>query len=82
MTPDIRQAALLRSLESLLDEPVRPLARFIQPPLEDPARMNAAPDNYHPSPFGIEVYSDAAVEALLGGSLGERVRRLSARGSP
>ena len=33
-------------------------------PVPDPARMNSAPDNFHPSIWGMEFYSDALIEGL------------------
>jgi hypothetical protein len=38
---------------------------YVQMPMPPPERMNAAPDNFHPSLWGMEFYAKAVAEALV-----------------
>ncbi|MFC3230498.1 SGNH/GDSL hydrolase family protein [Marinibaculum pumilum] len=66
MAPQFRgpDAALWDSLEAAAGQKVRSLLSVWPEDLEDPARINNAPTDYHPSPFGMQVIATAIADIL------------------
>ncbi len=66
MAPQLRRndAALWRSLEAAAGQAVRSLLSAWPAELDDPARMNNSPTDYHPSPFGMQVIAGAIADIL------------------
>jgi lysophospholipase L1-like esterase len=56
---------LLESLTRTTGWPVEETTHWISMPLDRPERMNMAPDNFHPSEFGIALYADAVAKMLI-----------------
>jgi len=66
-------AALLESLEQVTGKKVLRTTDYVKLPIEQPERMKAAPDNEHPSLWGMRLYAEAIAEALIqDGSLERR----------
>jgi hypothetical protein len=65
--------ALLESLEQVTGKKVLRTTDYVKMPIEQPERMKAAPDNEHPSLWGMSLYAEAIAEALIqDGSLERR----------
>jgi hypothetical protein len=60
-----REGNLLKSLYDITDFPVVETLDHVDLPVESPERMNASPNNYHPSRWGMDFYTDALLHALL-----------------
>jgi lysophospholipase L1-like esterase len=60
-----QQKALLDSLETITGRTVLRTTDYIEMPVPQAERMNAAPDNFHPSRWGMELYAKAVAEALV-----------------
>jgi hypothetical protein len=60
-----QQQRLLESLTALTGHKVYRLLDYVAMPLERPERMNVAPENYHPSRWGMEFYARTVTELLL-----------------
>ena len=60
-----QQQALLESLETMTGRRVLRTTDYIKMPVPRAERMNAAPDNFHPSLWGMELYANAVAEALV-----------------
>ena len=61
---NFNEEALLRSLRELSEFPMIETLANMPTPVENPERMNSAPDNFHPSLWGMELYADALIEGL------------------
>ncbi len=59
-----RRQQLWESLERHSGRKIHPLYHHFPKPLDRPERMNAAPDNFHPSHFGMELYAKAIADVL------------------
>lgn len=57
--------ALLESLEQVTGKKVLRTTDFVSMPVERPERMNATPDDSHPSLWGMEFYANAVAKALM-----------------
>ena len=66
--------ALLESLERVTGKKVLRTTDYIKMPVEQPERMKAAPDDEHPSLWGMNLYADAVSEAIIReGALAKRL---------
>ncbi|MBO6784885.1 MAG: SGNH/GDSL hydrolase family protein [Alphaproteobacteria bacterium] len=70
---NFNEESLLRSLLELTRFPVIETLENTETPVENPERMNSAPDNYHPSIWGMELYADALIEGLERGGFLESI---------
>ena len=59
-----QQKALLDSLETMTGLTVLRTTDYIKMPVPQAERMNTAPDDFHPSLWGMELYANAVAEAL------------------
>ncbi len=59
------EQCLLDSLTRTTGWPIEETTRWTTMPLDKPERMNMAPDNFHPSEFGIELYAEAVAKMLI-----------------
>jgi len=66
--------ALLGSLERVTGKKVLRTTDYIKMPVEQPERMKAAPDNEHPSLWGMNLYAEAVAEALMEDGSLERIK--------
>jgi len=60
-----QQRALLDSLHTMTRRTVLRTTDYVQMPMPQPELMNVAPDNFHPSLWGMEFYAKAVAEALV-----------------
>lgn len=60
-----QEQSLLESLYESTEFTKVETLEHVELPVEKPERMNKSPDNYHPSAWGMEFYTDAFVRALL-----------------
>jgi hypothetical protein len=59
-----REASLLKSLAETTGWTIHGTLPYVSLPVDQPERMNAAPDNYHPSLWGMEFYAKTATRML------------------
>jgi hypothetical protein len=69
-----QEASLLESLEHATGKKAFRTTDYIKMPIEQPERMKAAPDNEHPSFWGMSLYAEAIAEALIQKGCLERPR--------
>jgi hypothetical protein len=67
-----QEQALLRSLESISGGKILRTTDYVSMPVERPGRLNASPDDRHPSLWGMEFYANAVAEALIREKVVER----------
>lgn len=60
-----QETGLLESLEKGTGKQVLRTTDFVKMPVEQPERINASPDDYHPSLWGRRFYAEAVAEALF-----------------
>lgn len=60
-----QEASLLESLEQVTGKKVFRTTDYVKMPIEQPERMKAAPDNEHPSLWGMSLYAEAIAEAFI-----------------
>jgi hypothetical protein len=70
-----QEQALLESLEKLVEVKILGTTDYIAMPAENPERMNSAPDDFHPSLWGMEIYAGAVADALTKETRAKRVGR-------
>ncbi len=61
---NFHEERLLKSLEETTGKTIYKTTDYIKMPVERPERMNASETNFHPSEWGMELYSDAVTEVL------------------
>lgn len=59
------QSDLLQSFERLLGRKALRTTDYTPLPLENPERLNAADNDFHPSPWAMEFYADVVAEMLI-----------------
>lgn len=73
MVPGPHDEALWKSLEKITRHTAYRLTNYLKMPLKDAEKMNASPTNFHPSPWGMDLYANAIAEALIrNGVVGEK----------
>ncbi|HEY9081029.1 SGNH/GDSL hydrolase family protein [Magnetovibrio sp.] len=65
MIPGQHDEELWASLERVTGQNVLPLTQYMPMPLKDAEKMNASPTNFHPSPWGMDLYANAIADALM-----------------
>ncbi len=58
------EASLLESLKNLTQYEMVETLRNLKEPLQNPEKMNASPTNYHPSLWGMKMYSKVIINGL------------------
>jgi len=65
MIPAHNDEGLWASLEKLTGQNIHSLTQYMPMPLENAEKMNASPTNFHPSPWGMDLYANAIADVLM-----------------